>query len=95
MAHEGAQVPLVGFVVSRSVGGAVVRNAVKRRLRAVVAERLSLLGAGERVVVRAKPESASAPASVLARDFESALAGCRRAASAGASRSRATRGETR
>lgn len=33
----------VGFVVSRAVGGAVVRNRVTRRLRALVAERLDQL----------------------------------------------------
>ena len=32
--------PRVGFVVSKAVGGAVVRNRTKRRLRALVADRL-------------------------------------------------------
>lgn len=32
-----------GFVVSKAVGNAVVRNLVKRRLRHLVLERLSLL----------------------------------------------------
>ena len=36
--------PRVGFTVSRKVGGAVVRNRAKRRLRAVAAELLPALG---------------------------------------------------
>ncbi|MBO0817319.1 MAG: ribonuclease P protein component, partial [Actinobacteria bacterium] len=31
-----AQAPLAGFVVSKAVGNAVVRNKVRRRLRSVV-----------------------------------------------------------
>ena len=47
--------PRVGFVVSRAVGGAVVRNRTKRRLRALVASRLDRLPDGLDVVVRANP----------------------------------------
>ena len=52
--------PRVGFVVSKAVGGAVVRNRVKRRLRALVASRLTALPAGVDLVVRATPAAASA-----------------------------------
>jgi ribonuclease P protein component len=62
-----------GFVVSRSVGTAVVRNAVKRRLRHLVRERLDLLPPGARIVVRAQPEAAHAPSAALARDLDSAF----------------------
>ena len=50
----------VGFVVSRSVGGAVVRNRVKRRLRHLAASHLddSMPVA---VVVRALPAAAREP----------------------------------
>lgn len=48
----------VGFVVSKSVGNAVVRNRVKRRLRHIVAD-LPLLP-GSCVVVRALPRSCDA-----------------------------------
>jgi len=44
-----------GFVVSKAVGPAVVRNRVKRRLRHLVAARLADLPAGSLVVVRALP----------------------------------------
>ena len=50
-----------GFVVSKAVGGAVVRNRVKRRLRHLVAERLVADPFPRDVVVRALPASASSP----------------------------------
>lgn len=49
-----------GFVVSKAVGGAVRRNAVKRRLRALSAERIAAGYAGVDVVVRALPSAATA-----------------------------------
>ena len=51
---------MAGFAVSKAVGGAVVRNRVKRRLRAIMAAILSTLPEGARVVVRALPGSATA-----------------------------------
>ena len=63
----------IGFVVSRAVGGAVVRNRVKRRLRHLLAARLDLLGAGARLVVRALPAAGTDAARVEA-DVDSALA---------------------
>ena len=52
--------PRVGFVVSKAVGNAVVRNRTKRRLRASVATRLNGIPAGLDVVVRANPAAALA-----------------------------------
>jgi ribonuclease P protein component len=63
----------VGFVVSKAVGGAVVRNRVKRRLRHLMAPRVSDLQAGSLLVLRAQPASATQPAQ-LERDVDSALA---------------------
>lgn len=48
-----------GFIVSRQVGGAVVRNTVRRRLKAVCAESLEL-AEGRDVVIRALPSAATA-----------------------------------
>jgi len=62
----------VGFVVSKAVGNAVVRNRVKRRLRAMV--RPYALGASPnqyKVVVRALPAAADQPGRV-AGDLDSA-----------------------
>src|SRR5690554_1066176 len=63
----------VGFVVSKAVGNAVTRNLVKRRLRAVVAERLTGLPTGSLVVVRALPPAAQTPFMELGVQFDSAL----------------------
>jgi ribonuclease P protein component len=52
--------PRVGFVVSKAVGNAVVRNRTKRRLRAAVAAELAGIPSGVDVVVRAQPAAAQA-----------------------------------
>lgn len=59
-----------GFVVSKQVGGAVVRNRVKRRLRHLVRAELASGGAMD-VVVRALPAAATEPGR-LAEDLRSA-----------------------
>jgi len=55
------------------VGSAVVRNQVKRRLRALARERLGLLPAGAQVVVRANPGAAAASSEELGRELDRAL----------------------
>lgn len=47
--------PRFGFIVSKKVGNAVVRNTVRRRLKAVCASALPSVGRGADVVVRALP----------------------------------------
>jgi ribonuclease P protein component len=64
----------VGFVVSRAVGGSVVRHRVTRRLRAVAAARIDRLPAGSRCVVRALPTAADSTSADLGRDLDAALA---------------------
>lgn len=66
----------VGFVVSKAVGPAVVRNRVKRRLRHLMRDRIERLPPGSRLVIRALPESARHSASSLCRDLDGALAKC-------------------
>jgi ribonuclease P protein component len=74
LAEDGcAEPPLVGFVVNKAVGNAVLRNRVHRRLRAVLATRLPDLPAGSLMVVRALPSSASASYDELAADVDAAL----------------------
>lgn len=63
----------VGLVVSRAVGGAVVRNKVRRRLRGVVVAQRAALPEGADVVVRALPPAGAADYSALSDDFRSAL----------------------
>jgi ribonuclease P protein component len=67
---------MAGFAVSRAVGGAVVRNRVKRRLRAIVAERIGGLPPGSKVVVRALPAASQAPFEQLRDDVMSGLDRC-------------------
>jgi ribonuclease P protein component len=60
----------VGFIVSRAVGPAVVRNRVKRRLRVLVRGYLGVLPAGSLLVVRANPPAAAARQADLAADLD-------------------------
>jgi len=62
-----------GFVVSKAVGPAVVRTAVKRRLRHLVRSRLGQLPPGSLLVVRALPPAADADSATLGADLDSAL----------------------
>ncbi|MGA4840820.1 ribonuclease P protein component [Streptomyces sp. G45] len=62
-----------GFVVSKAVGGAVVRNKVKRRLRHLMRDRLALVPPGSLVVVRALPDAGDATYAHLAQDLDAAL----------------------
>ena len=64
----------VGFVTSKAVGPAVVRNRVRRRLRHLMRDRLAMLPPGALVVVRALPASAGASSRELAADVDRALA---------------------
>jgi ribonuclease P protein component len=64
----------VGLVVPRAVGGAVVRNRVRRRLRALLAPELPA-HAGVDVVVVATPAAAERPWRALGADLAAGLAG--------------------
>jgi len=71
----------VGLVVSKAVGGAVVRNRIKRVLRALLRARIGQVPTGTDVVVRASPAAAGAPSAELATDLDRLLpAAIRRAA---------------
>ena len=65
--------PRAGLVVSRAVGGSVVRHRVSRRLRHLLAPRLAELPAGARVVVRALPPAARATSAELADDLDASI----------------------
>ena len=70
----GEQKPvLVGLVVSRAVGSAVVRNRVKRRLRAAMRPRVAHLPPGALVVLRANPAAGGASMADLTADLDAAL----------------------
>jgi ribonuclease P protein component len=67
-----------GFVVSKAVGGAVVRNLVRRRLRHLVRDRLGALAPGSTLVVRALPAAADRRYDELAADLDAAIASATR-----------------
>jgi ribonuclease P protein component len=54
-----------GFIVSKQVGSAVVRNTVRRRLKAACHEQLTRVTPGSDIVIRALPAAASADFSAL------------------------------
>ncbi|WP_394940408.1 ribonuclease P protein component [Psychromicrobium sp. YIM B11713] len=63
----------VGFIVAKTVGNAVVRNRIRRRLRAAAASTVSQRPVGLRIVVRALPAAATASWQELSKDYSSAL----------------------
>lgn len=57
-----------GFIISKQVGTAVVRNTVRRRLKAICAEFLDTVPEGTDIVIRALPASAGADFTELRAD---------------------------
>lgn len=75
LVRAGSDEPaLAGFVVSRAVGGAVVRNKVRRRLRSLVRGYLESLPGGSLLVVRATPRAATARQADLAAELDLVIA---------------------
>lgn len=68
-----ARAPRFGFIISKQVGTAVVRNTVRRRLKAACAEALLRVPQGTDVVIRALPASADASFTELRTDLDRCL----------------------
>jgi ribonuclease P protein component len=60
----------IGFSVSKRVGGAVIRNLVKRRLREAARHQLAAVSGGWDLVVTARPSAASVGYPVLAAELD-------------------------
>lgn len=69
-----ARPPRFGFIISKQVGKAVIRNTVRRRLKAVCAGALAEVPEGTDVVIRALPASATASFAELRADVTRCLA---------------------
>jgi ribonuclease P protein component len=52
---ESSTGPRFGVIVSKQVGGAVVRNRVRRRIQSVCADALARIPATDTIVIRALP----------------------------------------
>jgi ribonuclease P protein component len=70
---ESETPPRVGFVVSKAVGNAAVRNRVKRRLRHQAREHVPTLPGSAVLVVRALPAAARASYEELGTDLARCL----------------------
>jgi ribonuclease P protein component len=66
-----------GFIIPKTVGNAVTRNKVRRRLRHLLRDRLADLAPGTTVVIRALPAAGSRPYPRLAADLDAAIAAVR------------------
>jgi ribonuclease P protein component len=75
---SGVRPARAGLVVSKAVGGSVVRHRVSRKLRHLLAPRLGTLPDGALVVVRALPPAATATSAELAEDLDAGLHGALR-----------------
>jgi ribonuclease P protein component len=78
--------PRAGLVVSKAVGGSVVRHRVSRRLRHLLAPRLGELPPGAMVVVRALPLAADATSAELGDDLDAGIRGVLRRQANGGTR---------
>jgi len=66
--------PRFGFIVARTVGNAVTRNRVRRRLKACAFSISDSLPAGTEVVVRALPSASGASFAELQAEVTSVAA---------------------
>jgi len=69
-----AEAPVrIGFSVSKRVGGAVVRNRVKRRLREAARQQVTSLALGWDIVIAARPSAAQQPYAALDAELRELL----------------------
>ena len=65
---------LVGITVKKSIGGAVVRNRLRRQIKAILDEILTADRAKLRVLIVARPEAVNRPFAALRAELLGALA---------------------
>ena len=74
--NNGVEGMKVGFTCPRALGGAVVRNRIKRRVREAVRARLERRGAGWEIVINPRLRAGMAPFSQLEREVEKLFQRC-------------------
>ena len=70
---RGAQ---VGFTCTRALGGAVVRNRIKRRVREAVRGQLGRIGAGWEIVINPRVRILTAPFAQVEQEVEKLVQRC-------------------
>lgn len=76
--HDTATGPRVGLIIAKSVGTAVQRHRVARRLRHVVRDVLDELEPSDQMVIRALPGSSQVESSCLQEQLHAGLQRIRR-----------------
>jgi len=74
LAVPGRERTRVGITVSSAVGNAVVRNRLRRRVRAVLDRSVLKSAPARDIVIIARPAAAALPFLDLARELDAALA---------------------
>ena len=75
MPPEGQQCVRVGFTTPRALGGAVVRNRIKRRVREAVRRHLDGVGPWE-IVINPRRRALTAPFDEIEREMNKFLSRC-------------------
>jgi ribonuclease P protein component len=73
---EGPPGPKIGFTVPRALGGAVVRNRIKRRVREAVRLRLDQLNPQWEIVFNPRRAAMDSPLPELMREVEKLFLRC-------------------
>jgi ribonuclease P protein component len=70
---DAADGPRFGVIVSKKVGGAVVRNRVRRRIQSVCADSIGTVPASDTIVIRALPGAGEIDWDTLRSEIDAGL----------------------
>lgn len=73
---DAATGPRIGFTTPRALGGAVVRNRIKRRVREVVRRRLDRLSAEWSIVINPRRKALECPFPEIEREIDRLFLRC-------------------
>lgn len=75
--REDAAGPRIGFTTPRALGGSVVRNRIKRRMREAVRLELAILEPQWEIVINPRRKAQTAPFEDLAREVQRLFSRCK------------------